>query len=692
MVVMQMSNAICRALSVAVCAFMTAITPASSNPVLPAPETPVASGRVTINPADFEAWSDKLFGQALNDHQFSGLAVAVVQNGQLIFSKGYGYADAVSKKPMDPALTEVRIGSVTKVFTATAIAQLLERGKIASLDDPANKYLKRVQLPQAFGQDITLWHLLTHTAGFEDKAYGMANDKTPQVPVSSEDIKRYMPAIVRAPGSMAVYSNYSTALLGIIIEDVSGQTVQDFFADNILKPLGMTKSRLSYDITPSPNLGQPYAFFPNGEPQAVHYVGVHPLIAPAGSMTTTAHDMSKFMMANLAAGTATDNPILSPETYALLHGRKMGNNPSVTGFGMKFINGEWNGEKYFGHGGGWPGFQTVMEMFPDSNVGVFISIMGGDPLIGLGEQLRSLVAKTRLAPNADISVKRSMQLTDARSMLFKHLLGDYNRPALVDPVDSTPFLGTYWRERRTFTTIEAFFQLLSAGTSVLTVEPGAQGGLKMNGVDGYVAVGPNDFLKPGYGPTLDGDPNAVELFAFNRDTAAPQHARSAAPLLSVDLWTRTSDFWNPKVISQAIVLLFLGSLTGILAIFWPKKDQGGGPNNQARVAKWLPVLFSLAILAIPLSLMAGYADGDGLMYALLLGQPTRFIVMILSANVAAVIALAMVIYTVLGWRNKLWGHGGRAVARRIHFSLLTMIAVAIIPCLAFVNLIGVNLP
>ncbi len=643
----------------------------------------VAAANININPADIEVWSDKTFTQAFQDRQFSGLVIAVVQDGELLFTKGYGYADFKQKTPMDPARTQIRIGSVTKVFTATAIAQLLERGKISSLDDPANRYLKRFQLPKAYDREITIWDLLTHRAGFEDTAFGMASLQAPQVPVPGEVVERFMPKIVREPGTLSVYSNFSTATLGIVIEDVTGQTVQEYFAENIFAPLGMNNSQLSYDITPDKNLGQPYAFFPNGEAQPVRYVGVHPLIAPAGAITTTAVDMTRFMQANLGEGRVGEARILSPETMKLMHTRKTGNHDAVTGFGVQYIVSRWNGELLVEHGGGWPGFQTAMEMFPDSNVGVFISIMGGEPQVGLGEQLHNLVGDTRLTPNPDQPVKRSMGLMDARQLALVHLLGDYSRPELSEAVSSMPFVGTYWRERRSYTTIEAFFQLLSTNTSLLTVAPGSNGGLKMNGVDGYQPVAADTFLKKGYGPTLDGDPNAVELFAFRKSGT---QADLALPLLSVDAWQRTSDVWNPRVVLKAMVILFLVSLTGIIAVFWP------GNTAVERKVKWLPVFIPVLFIGIPLFLLAGYAEGNGLMYALLLGESARFIGIVLVSNLMALVGVSMAIFTVLGWREGYWGEGRRGVARRVHYSLLAIVALCFIPCLAFVNLIGIHLP
>ena len=97
-----------------------------------------------LNPAEVEEWADETFGRILAEHRVSGLAIAVTQGGEVILNKGYGYADWVARTPVDPNTSQFRIGSLSKTFLSTAVAQLLERGQIDSLDDPANKYLERV--------------------------------------------------------------------------------------------------------------------------------------------------------------------------------------------------------------------------------------------------------------------------------------------------------------------------------------------------------------------------------------------------------------------------------------------------------------------------------------------------------------------------------------------------------------------
>lgn len=642
---------------------------------------------VKTDPQLFSAWADQTFGEAFDHHRFSGLVVAMVKDSELVFSKGYGYQNYREGTPIMPNKTRFRIGSATKVFTATAIAQLLQSGQIKSLDDPVNRYLKRIQLPEAFGEPISFWHLLTHQAGFSDRAYGMAADEPVGVPLEAATIKAAMRDIVREPGTATVYSNFSTAVLGLAIEDISGQTVYDFFQQHIFTPLGMTDTALSIDISAPENLGVPYAFFPDGSVQEVPYVGIHPLIAPAGSIVTTAVDMAKFMIAHIDAGRTTPEPILSAEMFRLMHTSKAGNHPVVSAMGMKFFIQRWNGEKVIEHGGGWPGFQTVMIMLPDSGIGIFVSMMGGAPSVGLGEQLLSLVVDTRLnSNNRDGEESRfdpPLTLDDVRGWVLSYLLGDY-RPPLVKKADEelSPYLGSYWRERRSYHSVEAILQLLNAGSSVIRVEQGSDHSLKINGVDGYLPMENNVFWKP-RDPSLPRRIRAPEpLYAFKLSNGKADYM---TPLLSYDVWRKTG-FWNPRSAGQLLGVLFVVALLGLATPLW-KAD-----NRRETAAKWLPLLFLLCLILMPLVLLSGYPEGSNLGYPLLLGEPDRFVALILLANGAALIALVMVVLAVQGWRSGSWRAGRLALSKRFYYSALALSAALIIPCFWLFNLIGWHMP
>jgi CubicO group peptidase (beta-lactamase class C family) len=603
----------------------------------------------------------------------------VVKDGQVVLAKGYGKADPGSGAPIDPATTELRIGSTTKVITATAIAQLLEQGRIRSLDDPANLYLKRVKLPDWDGRQITVWDLLTHRAGFEDHAFGLGAHRAIARPVDAAQIRRAIPKLVRRPGSVSVYSNVSTALLGIMVEDVSGESIQDYFARHIFQPLGMGHSYLNYALTSPRGLAVPYAFFPDGSKQRSIYTPMNPFIAPAGGVNTTGLDMARFMAAHMA-GENGQGSILSPATFRLMHARHVANHPATTGFGMIFIEGPWNGVHVVEHGGGWPGFQTVMLMVPDRRLGVFVSIIGDPPMAGLGEQLRSLVGPTRLKPDAAIASEPLLSSAYVRDSVLAHFLGDYRPAAAPVTAPASAFAGTYCRQRRSYTTLEAVFDLLSAPYAVWRVAPGADASLTIRGVSGYRQVAPGVFWKAGAGPQRIGDPNASALYAFSPG------AKAVAPLLSVDAWTRCDPNWNPVVIGRLLPLLLLAMLAGVWCLFWR------GEGRWERRARWLPVAQLGLLIAMPLILMAGYGEADGLMYRVLMGRPGRFVALAVAGDLAALAALATVVSALAAWRLGWWGEGARGAVRRAWFTLIAAASALLLAVLWSLNLIGAHLP
>src|SRR5690606_16725332 len=126
-----------------------------------------------------------------------------------------------------------------------------DRGAIASLDDPVNKYLKRMQLPGARGALVTIRHLLTHRGGFEDRSFGIhQTGRDVEIPLEPAELKRVIPELVMEPGGYSAYSNWGFSLLGFMIEDVTGERLDDYLRKNIFNPLGMAHTSMIYGKLP----------------------------------------------------------------------------------------------------------------------------------------------------------------------------------------------------------------------------------------------------------------------------------------------------------------------------------------------------------------------------------------------------------------------------------------------------------
>ncbi|HEX2244245.1 MAG TPA: serine hydrolase domain-containing protein, partial [Gammaproteobacteria bacterium] len=230
------------------------------NKVAPARNGPNAPQQGPTDPAELEAFLDKLLGREMEKHHIAGAAVSVVKDGELFFAKGYGEADVEKGIPVDPEQTIFHVGSVGKLFTWTAVMQLAEQGKL-DLDADINTYLD-FRIPDTYPQPITLKHLMTHTAGFEDRYFErLASDPNDLLP-PREWLVSHMPARVRPPGDIAAYSSYGTALAGYIVARVSGEPYDQYIQEHILNPLGMThttaQSPMPPDLRAHASLGYTY--------------------------------------------------------------------------------------------------------------------------------------------------------------------------------------------------------------------------------------------------------------------------------------------------------------------------------------------------------------------------------------------------------------------------------------------------
>lgn len=328
---------------------------------------PTTSGKPEMTAADVEAFLDGIVPPQLTQNDIAGATISVVKDGKLLFAKGYGYSDVKTKKPVSPETTLFRPGSVSKLFTWTAVMQLVEQGKL-DLNKDVNEYLD-FKIPEAFGKPITLTNILTHTPGFEEQikdlfAYG---SNTPNL---GDYVKNHIPRRIFPPGTTPAYSNYATALAGYIVERVSGKPFDDYIEANIFKPLGMNNSSFRQPLPENlaPNMSSGYQLA-SDEPKPFEMINAF----PAGSLSSSAVDMSKFMLAHLQGGKLGDAQILKPETAKLMHSRLYGMDDAMPAMAHGFYEEPQNGQRIIGHGGDTMWFHSDLHLVLDAGVGFFIS-------------------------------------------------------------------------------------------------------------------------------------------------------------------------------------------------------------------------------------------------------------------------------------------------------------------------------
>jgi CubicO group peptidase (beta-lactamase class C family) len=188
---------------------------------------------------EVEAFLDGYVGHQLEDYYIPGATVSVVKDGEVLFTRGYGKANVEKGEPVLADKTLFRIASITELFTTTAVMQLAEEGKL-DLHRDVNIYLTDVEIPNTYhGRPVTLHHLLTHSAGFEEHYTGSGARDASDVEPLDEYLSEQMPARVRPPGEVSSYSNYGMSLAGIVVQEVSGVPFDRYVEENVLDPLRM---------------------------------------------------------------------------------------------------------------------------------------------------------------------------------------------------------------------------------------------------------------------------------------------------------------------------------------------------------------------------------------------------------------------------------------------------------------------
>ncbi|WP_209312690.1 serine hydrolase domain-containing protein [Streptomyces lonarensis] len=350
-----------------------------------APETATPAPRAQapaaaeLTESDVAAWLDGFLPAALENTAIPGATVSVVHDGELLAARGYGWADTGvdgDRTAVDPEETLFRVGSVSKLFTATAVMQLVEAGEL-ELDTPVAEYVD-FPVPHAFDTEVTLRHLLTHTPGFEERVAGMI-----EMDGDAPDLRAHLatdpPEQVYRPGTVPAYSNYGSALAGHVVEQVSGVPFDAYVAEHILDPLDMDSSTFTQPLPEELRDRMAAGYTSTDAEESAPFEVV--VAAPAGALTASATDMARFMLAHLGELDG-DAALLADDTRALMHAPgldhetlgTLADGPRMT---LGFFEEDRNGHRVLGHGGDTNVFHSHLQLYPDHGTGVFVSVNGG---------------------------------------------------------------------------------------------------------------------------------------------------------------------------------------------------------------------------------------------------------------------------------------------------------------------------
>jgi CubicO group peptidase (beta-lactamase class C family) len=591
--------------------------------------------------AEVGAFLDGLMAAHLADHDIVGATVAVVRDGDLLFSKGYGYADKESRTPVDAETTLFRVGSVSKLFTWTAVMQQVEEGKL-DLDTDVREYID-FDIPDTFDAPITLTHLLTHTPGFEDRGLGLFGETD----LSRRDyLATNVPARVRPPGTLAAYSNYGTALAGHIVERVSGLTWEEYIQERIMRPLGMDYATGAPQLPDrlAPHMATGYAN-EDGDVAERDFETVG-WVAPAGSVSASAEAMSRFMIAHLQGGEYEGTRILEEETANLMHERAFAHDDRLPGFALGFYEKNSHGLRIIGHGGDTQWFHTDMALIPDEDVGVFVSY--------------------NTAAGAQLSFRPFLQ-----TFLDHYYPAERPTPAVESSEDLGRYVGVYRMNRMSFTTFEKVAGLLAT----MSVEE-SDGGLILES-----PFGPARFVP--VGPGLFEETDGTDLLSFRvDDSGRATHAFvGSLPMMALD---RVDGLQSPglhlTLLGLAVAAFVITLIALPVRILMRRKFKEIRPYTahewRARVIAWVLALVNLAFVvgvAVVASNFTALAEGStgGITVALTFGV------------LGALLTVGVAVYAVLAWKHGLWTLWGR-----LRYTLFATVAVSFVLVLNYWNLIG----
>lgn len=323
--------------------------------------------------ATLEAYVDGVVKPLMKTNNSPSGTVTIARNGEIILAKGYGFEDIADQTPVDPYRTLFRPGSVSKLSTWVSVMQLVEQGKL-DLDTDVNEYLETFQIKDTFAEPITLRHIMTHTTGFEDGGLGYLIIDDPEKALTLRDsMERYQPERVNPPGVQTAYSNYATALAGLIIENISGLSFRDYVQQNIFDPLQMTHSSFAEPLPPklAEHMATSYTVEAGAYVEKPFEIIAN--FAPAGSESATSPDMVRFARAILNGGELDGRRILKAETVAQMLTPNFAQDERTTPMLLGFYETDYNGHRVVGHGGDTKYFHSYLGIDPGNALTFFVS-------------------------------------------------------------------------------------------------------------------------------------------------------------------------------------------------------------------------------------------------------------------------------------------------------------------------------
>jgi CubicO group peptidase (beta-lactamase class C family) len=597
-----------------------------------------------------EAFMDGMIQSKMNDKNIAGAAVSIIHDGRFLLKKGYGYADLANRVPVSPDSTIFRIGSISKLFTWMAVMQYVEQGEI-DLDADINTYLEAFQIHESYSDPVTMRSIMSHTAGFEDKLIHLFVKDPADMKPLDQILREQMPKRVRPPLKHASYSNHGTGLASYIIELLSNQSFEEYVEEQFFTPLQMNYSTFRQPLPDKlyDQLSKGYAM-ESGQLTEKYFEFIP--LAGAGGASSTALDMAHLMMALMDGSCFEEQCIMEAETLekmktpVLYHAEDV--NPALHGF----MDISMNGIRILGHSGDTFWFHSLLAIFPEHDLGLFLTFNsegGGGTYFDILEQFTN-----RFFP-------------DTRPLFT---------PVELEEGYLERFTGQYKFNRHSHNDISKMISIFSLTTVSIN---GGKLRLDMPAMFGEPATHwiPID-------STRFRSENSNKIIAFEqRDDGRIEHMYfGGLAILALD---KLDGFWSPSLHTGISLLTILISL--FMLVIWPfiylaRRNYEFKDNDPSH----LPLMAKLSGFATSLCLILFYT-----LFAIGMSAGQEVIIDIPAAIQFGLIFPLLAIVFLLGmiWQSwQLWKLKRSVFINRFFYSLGTLIFIAAIWQLHFWNLLG----
>lgn len=535
----------------------------------------------TASATDLESFFDRAMQEQIEAFNIPGAAISVVIDGEVVLARGYGHADVERGIPVDAGRSLFRLGSVSKILTWTAVLQLVKQGSL-DLDADINTYLDfeiplRLYKSSDIPPPITLTHLMTHTAGFEDIVEDLFR-LSGGLPLH-DYIRTRLPARIFPPGAIMAYSNYGTALAGYIVARVSGMPFEQYVEQHILAPLEMAHSSFQQPLPEHLSGDQVQAYrFVEGRFQKGDF---EYMPAPAGGMSSTSLDMAHLMIAYLQEGRFEDRRILGTETARKMLTHRFSHHLQLGGMTLGFMGGTFNGQRVIFHTGSTTLFDSVIYLLPDQNTGIFASFCGGSHLAHTA-LFQAFLDRFYPVPRAEEKIA----------------------PPAGSAERAKKYAGEYHQNRRNLTSSE---KILSLMMGVIRVQTDADGFLNVTHIgetNRFVETTPGIYRNLRQGRTQDGL-GPFRTIVFDTDPFDRTMLMSDGPMTySRAPWYATSSFTGALIgLSLLIILVSLlyRIIRVIIRLVQRRNIRDADPQSALRytaiASGLLALLFIIGLLA-----------------------------------------------------------------------------------------------